>query len=239
MRAAYARYAWEVQSRHVLALLLVAGACNPPRGDGRAESCAEGEARMLELSAEMTAQFAAPCTADDECVIVRASGTCPAAGPFSLPDEAILFSQVSAASEFVDDHAASLCPAEECTFPTFDNFYIAATCDQGTCRGTAADPALICGDLVTRVNSAASAAADALSSTCTTDADCITTTPVWRCDQFGHVVTGCPVVVNPGQSIAVDDELATPCVDHPFDCIIEANCNVVTPTCAEGQCQAL
>lgn len=221
--------------------MVVGMACNPPRGQGAPDSCAEGEQRMLEVAAEMTAQFAGPCTADDECVIVRASGTCPAAGPFTLPDEAILFSKVSEASEFVDDSAASLCPREECSFPTFDNFYVAATCDQGTCRGTAADPALICGDLVSRVVTAASEAADALASPCATDADCITTTPEWRCDAFGHVVTGCPVVIGVGQTISpeVDGALADQCVDHPFDCIIEADCPVVTPTCADGECKPL
>ena len=194
---------------------------------------------MKALAEEMTSQFAGPCSDDDECVIVRASGQCPVAGPFSLPDEAILFAQVSAASEFVDDNASLLCPARECTFPTFDNFYIAATCDQGTCRGTAADPAIVCGDLVSRVVNAASAAAEALASPCTDDADCTTITPVWRCDEFGHVVTGCPVVIGTGQAITVDDELADACVDQPFDCIIEANCANVIATCAEGECRAL
>ena len=231
-----------MQSRWLFILWLLACACNPPRAEGRPESCDEGEARILEVSDEMTSQFASPCTADDECVIVRASGQCPVAGPFALPDEAILFAKVGEASEFVDDNAASLCPADECAFPTFDNFYVAATCDQGTCRGTAADPAVICGDLVTRVNAAANATAQALASPCSVDADCITTTPVWRCDEFGHVVTGCPVVVGAGQTIApesIDDELATSCIDHPFDCVIEANCADVIPTCAAGECNAL
>lgn len=186
----------------------------------------------------MTAEFGGPCTNDDECVIVRATGTCPVAGPFALPDEPIVFANVSAASEFVDDNARSLCPSEECAFPTFDNFYVAAVCAEGRCQGVVADPAVICGDLANRVNNAASDADDALVSPCSTDADCTTVTPTWTCPEFGHDVTGCPIVVAVGQSVAVDDSafLAESCVDHPFDCVITAECGEVVPRCVAGEC---
>lgn len=218
--------------------VVAAGGCDQPPGERPPSTCEEADARIRALSADMTAEFDGPCVEDEECVIVTATGTCPGAGSFSLFDEPILFSKVGAASEYVADRASFVCPREQCDLPDLHHFYVSAACsDEGTCVGIAEDPALVCLAMLDRFEAAVAARP---ASACALDADCAVVTPEWRCEEHGHVVRGCPVVVAADAVVNVDEAMAAECVEHDFDCEMDAEgCPPeVIARCLEGTCAA-
>jgi hypothetical protein len=201
------------------------------------QTCEDSELRILEISQDMIAEFASPCDVDADCEIVGISADCPNGEPFHMPDEAIAFARFQEARAFVASRAGDVCLSEQCSFPRFDNFYGYAYCDDGVCRGTIEDPEFVCGSIAERLDNVVLQATNALPNECTEDADCVLSVPEWRCDEFGHVVTACAVIAADQTLVIQEAALADACIDHPFECVIEAPCgDVVIPACIEGVC---
>lgn len=238
-----------MRGRLSLALLALVVACTPVDDDEPVDdrTCDEATVDVSELSQRMTAQFASPCDVDADCDVVVLGAECPVGSGFFLPDEAIAIDRLDEARAFVASNADEVCLAgtnpevATCFFPRFDNFYVYAYCDGGTCRGNFRGPDDYCPSLAETVTLSARNYEEILPHPCDADADCVLFTPTFDCPEHELHAEGCPVVLSVDENIDADvaASMESRCREENFACDVVDTCGAVAATCIGGRCAAV